>query len=318
MNQTFKTQSRHGYAVKFSPYFPHRLACASSQYFGIAGCGSLFVLDVSPDGIRPVQVFDWNESLFDVVWAENNENILVACSGDGSIQVWDVAQPQGPLKVLKEHSKEVNAVDWSQTRNEHLVISASWDKSIKLWDITKDQSLQTFLGHDHIVYNASWSPHIQGLFSSVSGDGTLRLWDMRKPDNCVRLIHAHEGEILSSDWCKYDQNIVFSGGVDGIIKSWDVRNPKFSTCELRGHKYAVRRIRASPFYGHIVASSSYDFTVKIWDVTAQSCVDTIEHHTEFVYGLDFNVHVPDQMADCGWDELLHVYNTPPYSKPQNI
>ncbi|GFR81536.1 peroxisomal targeting signal 2 receptor [Elysia marginata] len=280
MNQTFKTHSRHGYSVKFSPYFSQRLVCATSQYFGIAGCGSLFVLDVSPEGIRPVQIFDWNESLFDVVWAENNENILVASSGDGSIQVWDVAQPK--------------------------------------WDISKDQSLQTFAGHDHIVYNASWSPHIHGLFASVSGDRTLRLWDMRRPDNCARLVHASEGEILSCDWCKYDQNIVFTGGVDCIIKGWDVRSLKFPTCELRGHKYAVRRIKASPFHGAIVASSSYDFTVKIWDAAKQECLDTIEHHTEFVYGLDFNLHVPDQMADCGWDQLLHVYNTPPYSKPQNL
>ena len=34
---------------------------------------------------------------------------------------------------------------------------------------------------------------------------------------------------------------------------------------------------------------------RLWDVTKQICVDTIEHHTEFVYGLDFNMHVPDQV-----------------------
>ncbi|GFN75614.1 peroxisomal targeting signal 2 receptor [Plakobranchus ocellatus] len=313
MNQTFRTQARHGYSVQFSPYFPHRLACTASQYYGIAGCGSLFVLDAFSDGIRPVRVFDWNESLFDLVWAENNENIIVTCSGDGSIQVWDVAQPQGPLKVLKEHTKEVNGIDWSQTRNEHLVISASWDKLLKVWDVSKDQALQTFQGHDHIVYTCCWSPHIPGLFASASGDHTLRLWDTRKPEGYVRLIPAHEAEILSCDWCKYDQNILFSGGVDGLIRGWDVRNPKLPTCELRGHTYAVRRLCASPFQGSIIASASYDFSIKIWDVIKQVCVDTIEHHTEFVYGLDFNVHVPNQMADCGWDELLHVYNTSPYT-----
>ncbi|BFZ09653.1 hypothetical protein BsWGS_12692 [Bradybaena similaris] len=308
MNLTFRTKSRHGYSVKFSPYFPHRLACVSSQYYGIAGCGSVFVLDVEPREIKLVQLFDWSDGLFDLAWAENNENVLVTASGDGSIQIWDIAQSQNPLKVLKEHTKEVNAVDWSQTRNEHFVLSASWDKLIKLWDITHQQSLATYTGHDYIVYNACWSPHIPGCFASASGDQTVRLWDSRKPDNSALVIPAHEGEVLTCDWCKYDQNVLFSGGADGLIKCWDTRKPQGPVCVLSGHKYAVRRVRSSPFSGNIVASASYDFTVKLWDVEKQICVDAREHHTEFVYGLDFNLHIPGQLADCGWDELLHVFH----------
>ncbi|XP_005090618.1 peroxisomal targeting signal 2 receptor [Aplysia californica] len=310
MNQTFRTKSRHGYSVKFSPYLPQRIACATSQYYGIVGSGSIFVLDVDPSGVRVVQQFEWSEGVFDLTWAENNENILVAAGGDGSIQVWDVSQPQGPLKALREHTKEVNAVDWSQTRNEHFVLSASWDKLIKLWDISQAQSIETFQGHDHIVYQVSWSPHVPGCFASASGDHSVRVWDCRRSDGCVALIPAHEAEVLSCDWCKYDQNLLFSGSVDGLIKGWDIRKPAHPVCVLRGHKYAVRRIRASPFSGSIVASASYDFSVKIWDTEQELCLDTVEHHTEFVYGLDYNLHVPGQMADCAWDELVHVYQRP--------
>lgn len=308
MKLTFRTKSRHGYSVKFSPYFPQRLACATSQYFGIAGCGSLYILDVHPNEIRLVQLFDWNDGLFDLTWAENNENVLVTASGDGAIQVWDIAQNQVPLKTLKEHTKEVNAVEWSQTRNENFVISGSWDKLIKLWDITQNNSLLTFLGHEHIVYNVSWAPHIPGCFASASGDHTIRLWDRRKSEGCVALIPAHEGEVLTCDWCKYDQNILFSGSVDGLIRGWDIRNQRQPRYEFRGHRYAVRRIRTSPFVGSVLASASYDFSVKLWETDRQVCLDTVEYHTEFVYGLDFNMHNPGQMADCGWDELVHVYH----------
>lgn len=34
---TFRLSGRHGYAIEFSPYLPGRLACAASQYYGIAG-----------------------------------------------------------------------------------------------------------------------------------------------------------------------------------------------------------------------------------------------------------------------------------------
>lgn len=307
MNRTFKTELRHGYSVKFSPYFSQRLACATSQYYGIVGNGTIFIFDIDVSGLRVGQRFEWSDGVFDVCWAENNENIVIGAGGDGSIQVWDINQPKGPLKVLKEHNKEVNSVDWSQTRNEHFVLSASWDKLIKLWDINQNNSIATFLGHDHLVYQICWSPHIPGSFASASGDRTVRVWDCRKVDNCAVLIPAHDGEVLTCNWSKYDQNILFSGSVDGLIKGWDVRKVSHPVRVLRGHRYAIRRIVTSPFSGSNLATSSYDFSVKIWDIQKGQCIDTIEHHTEFVYGLDYNLHVPGQMADCGWDELVHVY-----------
>lgn len=51
--------------------------------------------------------FDWTDALFDVTWSENNEHVLVTCSGDGSLQLWDTAGAAGPLQVYKEHTQEV-------------------------------------------------------------------------------------------------------------------------------------------------------------------------------------------------------------------
>jgi WD40 repeat protein len=40
---------------------------------------------------------------------QENENILVSASGDGSVKVWDLAAPpmQNPLKSFEEHTREV-------------------------------------------------------------------------------------------------------------------------------------------------------------------------------------------------------------------
>lgn len=47
---------------------------------------------------------------------------------------------------------------------------------------------------------------------------------------------------------------------------------------------------------------------RIWDYRI-SCeaIEVIQHHSEFVYGLDFNIHSEGEMADCGWDSLVHVF-----------
>lgn len=42
---------------------------------------------MSPGGLVEVRVFDTADGLYDCAWSEENENILVSASGDGSIKV---------------------------------------------------------------------------------------------------------------------------------------------------------------------------------------------------------------------------------------
>ncbi|XP_054849867.1 peroxisomal biogenesis factor 7 [Eublepharis macularius] len=308
MAAAFRLPGRHGYAVEFSPYLPGRLACAASQYYGIAGCGTLVVLEQSDTGIHLFRSFDWNDGLFDLTWSENNEHVLVTCSGDGSLQIWDTIQPTGPLQVYKEHTQEVYSVDWSQTRGEQLIVSGSWDQTAKLWDPTVGQSICTFKGHEGVIYSTIWSPHIPGCFASASGDQTLRIWDAKAPRLPV-VIPAHQAEILSCDWCKYDQNLLVTGAVDCSLKGWDLRNIRQPVFSLFGHTYAVRRVKFSPFCATVLLSCSYDFTVRIWDFSKlDPLLETVEHHTEFTCGLDLSLHHPGQVADCAWDETVKIYS----------
>ena len=54
--------------------------------------------------------------------------------------------------------------------------------------------------------------------------------------------------------------------------------------------------QCSPHNGTLLASCSYDFTVQTWNIGNGTCpLETIEHHTEFVLGLDFNLHLPGQV-----------------------
>ncbi|XP_051954431.1 peroxisomal targeting signal 2 receptor-like [Xyrauchen texanus] len=211
--KSFRSSGRHGYAVEISPFLPSTLACAPSQYYGIAGCGRLLVLEQREAEVALVRSFDWNDGLFDVTWSKSNEHVLVTGGGDGSLQIWDTANPQGLLQVLKGHTQEVYAVDWCQTRGENLVVSGSWDHTAKVWDPEKCQLLGSLQGHDGVSYSTIWSPRIPACFASASGDGTLRVWDV-KAGSCRLAIPAHKAEILSFDWCKYDQNVLVTGSVD--------------------------------------------------------------------------------------------------------
>lgn len=65
---TYFTSNRHGYSCRFSPFHPNKLAVASSQFYGLAGGGTLFILDLNDNGIISLAAsYQWSDGLFDVV-----------------------------------------------------------------------------------------------------------------------------------------------------------------------------------------------------------------------------------------------------------
>ena len=167
----FKTQ-HNGYSLAFSPFLEGRVAVTTSQNFGIIGNGVQYVLDQrGGPGAPLVEVarFDAADGLYDCCWSEENENVLVSASGDGSVKVWDVAAPPmaNPLRSLEEHTHEVYAVHWNQVRKD-CFLSASWDDTVKLWSLNgPPASLRTFAEHSYCVYAAVWSPQHADIFATA-------------------------------------------------------------------------------------------------------------------------------------------------------
>eukprot|EP01095_Lingulamoeba_sp_RSL-Kostka_P006950 TRINITY_DN2207_c1_g1_i1.p1 TRINITY_DN2207_c1_g1~~TRINITY_DN2207_c1_g1_i1.p1 ORF type:complete len:121 (+),score=27.78 TRINITY_DN2207_c1_g1_i1:34-396(+) len=109
----FKTEFSP-YSLQFSPFFENRIACACAQHFGIVGNGRQLILNLDMGGLNVHSAFDTQDGLYDCAWSEENENILVSGSGDGSIKIWDVeAQDGRPIQNYQEHMKEVYSVDWN-------------------------------------------------------------------------------------------------------------------------------------------------------------------------------------------------------------
>ena len=83
---------------------------------------------------------------------------------------------------------------------------------------TRPQSLQTYSEHTQCVYGTFWSPRQPDVFASVSGDCTLKIWDVKAPPRSAQTIRAHDFEILTMDWNKYRDHVVVTGSVDKSIK----------------------------------------------------------------------------------------------------
>lgn len=102
-----------------SPHSITLFCCAAAprpaaQNFGIVGNGRQHVFQVAPGGgggggLVEVAAYDTLDGVYDCAWNEENENILLAASGDGSIKVYDLGLPPqaNPLRQFHEHKHEV-------------------------------------------------------------------------------------------------------------------------------------------------------------------------------------------------------------------
>ena len=120
------------------------------------------------------------------------------------------------------------------------------------------------------------------------------------------------GEVLSCDWNKFNQFIVTTSDTNGLINIWDIRTADNPLMTLSGHTKAIKCVKFSPIHETVIGSVSYDMTTRLWDTnTNNGLLFTSQQHKEFVYGFDFNRHIIDQMADCSWDQFVHIFSYSP-------
>ncbi|KAI8428474.1 hypothetical protein MSG28_007282 [Choristoneura fumiferana] len=116
---TFLTPGRHGYSVRFSRTRPDALAVATSQYYGLAGGGTLFFLELAPDGATIwdpeseacLSTFAGHSQLvYTAAFSPHSPATFASVSGDGHLKLWSCTEPSRPAAVVKAHDAEdVNA-----------------------------------------------------------------------------------------------------------------------------------------------------------------------------------------------------------------
>ncbi|KAI1286832.1 Peroxisomal targeting signal 2 receptor [Halotydeus destructor] len=333
MKSIFQTPGYIGCNVEFSPLIPNLFACATSQFFGLTGCGALYVLDHFPEDIsNPIKCFRslfWpRERLLDVTWSQAVDHILWSASGDGYIQIWDlnsylpIEDPLSdfepspdPIRLINAHQGEINSIEWNKTRTDnHCVLTSSTDKTVKLWD-SKTGSLMTTFNSQSPISSSSWSPLMSSTFASVSADGFLRIWNTKESssERAVKELRCCTTGLTTVDWSRKNANIVVTGSNLGKIIGWDIRATSGPLFVINEHRKSVEKIKFSPHAENLFASVSCDNTTKIWDTlrcdtVSGPCLKTFKHHSDSVCGIDFNNLVRDEIVDCGRDSLVYLYS----------
>ncbi|KAJ8602863.1 hypothetical protein CTAYLR_008945 [Chrysophaeum taylorii] len=146
------------------------LACASDDR-----TATLWDVRSPTDPIHLCFVEDHGDSVRAVAFSLSRP-IFATGSADAIVRLWDVHGPRKTFRILRGHTKMVEALAFSLNG---ILASASYDATIRLWDARYDDFdlVHILRGHRSYVNSVAFSPDGQYLVSG-SNDGTAKVWDV--------------------------------------------------------------------------------------------------------------------------------------------
>ena len=174
-----------------------------------------------------------SDSVEDIQWSPNEENVLASCGIDKSIRFWDIREnSKNPPKIIKNaHNSDVNVISWNTIRN-HLFASGGDDNTFKVWDLRylEEPPITEIKWHTGPINSIMWDPFDESQLAVCSEDNRLSVWDFSvEPDEKKlfdnynheipqQLVFLHQGQINLKD-VKFHpifKNMLISSAENGL------------------------------------------------------------------------------------------------------
>lgn len=196
---------------------------------------------------------------------------IIATSGD-NLRLWEIHDNRVELKCLLNGGNKVRdnsaitSFDWAEFDTRR-VATSSVDTTCTIWDIEREALDTQLVAHDKEVFDISWGGF--NVFASVSGDGSLRVFDLRDKEKSTIIYEnpAQDCPLLRLEWNKGDPRFMATVGMDSTkVVIMDIRVPTTPLMELNKHNGSVSAISWSPNIGRLLCSSGDDSRALIWEV----------------------------------------------------
>ncbi|PSC73533.1 WD repeat-containing 48 [Micractinium conductrix] len=175
-------------------------------------------------------------------------DVLVSCSSDKTLRVWQPNSPEPALGCLTGHSDYVTGLAASASGS--MMASAGLRGEVLLWDLAALRRV--------MVGDASSQPY---------GASAAEV-----PRESVYAISMNAGGSLLA-----------TGSTLGTATVVDVRSGQ-SVMHLKGHADNIRALQLDA-EGRLLLTGSSDHTIRLWDLGQQRCVQTLAVHTDSVWAL---------------------------------
>lgn len=156
------------------------------------------------------------------------------------------------------------------------ILSASDDTTVKLWDLSTQACLSTFSSHTDYVRSAIFSPSDPSLILSASYDSTIRLHDVRLPDDEANVITMRHGGAPVEDILAFPSGGVAVSVGGPILRVWDFAMAGKCVRALSNHQKTVTSVAFDGTKGRVL-TGGLDNMVKVYDVEDWKVVHTMRY-----------------------------------------
>ncbi|KAK4776131.1 hypothetical protein SAY87_024092 [Trapa incisa] len=209
---------------------------------------------------------------------------LLVTSGD-YLRVWGVHHDRVEMRShlnsrrSSKFSSAITSFDWAAFDLARIV-ACSVDTTCSVWDLEKEAVEAQLVAHEKEVYDVSWGG--TSVFASVSGDGSVRVFDLRDKERSTIIYEnpsvpgiEQRQPLLRLEWNKADPRFMATFGLDSsVVVILDIRLPAAPLVELNRHLGSVNAVSWAPRDGRHLCSVGDDSRALIWDVVGATRHDS--------------------------------------------
>ena len=128
------------------------------------------------------------------------------------------------------------------------------------------------------VEDVQWSPTEATVLAAASCDGTVRIFDIRKPGHAMIGHHIHDADVNVLSWNPLVTNLLATGGDDGTLAVWDLRHFSNSTTASTSSSSKIQPL--ARFTPHTTPITSVE-----WHPTDESMLVASDDIGTYIYDL---------------------------------
>lgn len=186
------------------------------------------------------------------------------------------------------------------------------------------------------LFDVSWSEVHENQLVAASGDGSIKIFDLKVPQFPVMNFHEHSREVFSVKWNLVDKSSFVSASWDGCMKVWSPQRQE-SLATLRPETDLSAKVHAGPsqaplshqkqhqgvntaeclynasFSPHspsTIISCNGSSHVQIWDMRAPRALqmDYVAHSGLECLSCDWNKYRTTVVASAGTDKSVRIWD----------